>query len=158
MSGGSGVHTGLAVAVAHARRQRDAALAVLSQARAQQNGAQGQLDQLQMYASETETRWASQARIAASPELMHHHYQFMGRLYQALEMQRAVIGQHVQRVEGCMGAVRATELRLCSLQKVVQKQAADTARLVARREQKEVDEFAARQTQRLALSRSEGAP
>ena len=115
-----------------------------------------QLDQLEMYAGETEARWTSQARIAATPELMHHHYQFMARLYQALDMQRAVMLQHAQRVETAIRSLRATELRLGSLQKVAAAHLAEAARSAARREQKEVDEFAAQQMRRLALARLEG--
>ncbi len=147
---------GLQVAIELAARNRDAAAAALSQARAQQNGAQAQLEQLEMYAGETETRWTSQARIKATPELMHHHYQFMGRLYQALDMQRGVLQQHERRVLGCIGGLRETELRLVSLQKVVAKHRSDAARVQARRDQKEVDEFAAQQMRRLALARQEG--
>ena len=148
--------SGLRVAIDLATRQRDAALGVLAQARAQQNGAQQQLDQLEMYAGETEARWTSQARIAATPELMHHHYQFMARLYQALDMQRAVMLQHAQRVETAIRSLRTTELRLGSLQKVAAAHLAEAARSAARREQKEVDEFAAQQMRRLALARLEG--
>lgn len=148
--------SGLQVAIELATRRRDAAAAQLSQARAQHNGAQAQLDQLHVYAGETEARWAAQARVNASPELMHHHYQFMGRLYQALDMQRGVVQQHERRVLGCIAGLREAELRLGSLQKVVARQHSEAIRQEARRDQKDADEFASQQLRRMALARQEG--
>ena len=146
------LHGGLQVAIDLATRQRDLAAAQLSQARSAERGAQEQLDQLQTYAAEAESRWTLQAQVQASPELMQHHYQFMARLYQTVEMQRGVMAQHTRQLTACALRLRDTELRLGSLKKVVARKLLDTQRLQARRDQKDVDEFAAVQTRRQAAS------
>ena len=81
----------LGVAIDVASRKRDAASQVLGQAQQRQIAAQNQLNQLETYANETESRWASQAQICALPELMRHHYQFMERLNQAIQMQKQIL-------------------------------------------------------------------
>ncbi|KQM69697.1 flagellar export protein FliJ [Xylophilus sp. Leaf220] len=146
------LHGGLQVAIDLATRQRDQAAAQLSQARSAERGAQEQLDQLQTYAAEAESRWTLQAQVQASPELMQHHYQFMARLYQTVEMQRGVMAQHARQMNACALRLRDTELRLGSLQKVVARKHLEAERLQARRDQKDVDEFAAVQMRRLAAA------
>ena len=148
--------SGLRVAIALAERRRDAAAAELARVRAGARAAQGQLDQLQGYAGETEGRWTQQAQVLATPELLQHHYQFMTRLYQALEMQRGVMQQHERHVELHITRLREAELRLGSLQKVVARKLLDAQRQTLRREQKDVDEFAALQSRRNAAHAWEG--
>jgi len=141
---------GLRVAIEMVTRQRDAAAVALAQARDSQGMAQGQLDQLQQYAQESESRWTQQAQIRATPELMQHHYQFMARLYHTVDLQNGVMEQHARQVQARVAQLREAELRLASLSQVVARKASQQARLQQRREQKEVDEFAARQSLRHA--------
>ncbi len=149
-------NNGLRVAIELAERRRDAAAAELARVRAAAQAAQGQFEQLQGYAGETEARWTQQAQVRAMPELMQHHYQFMARLHQAIDMQRNVLQQHGRKVEQHIVQLRETELRLGSLQKVVARQQLDAQRLALRREQKEIDEFAALQSRRNAANAWEG--
>ncbi|XAH23032.1 flagellar FliJ family protein [Xylophilus sp. GW821-FHT01B05] len=146
----AGAQGGLRVAMEMITRQRDAAAVALAQARDSQGAAQGQLDQLQQYAQESEARWTQQAQIRATPELMQHHYQFMARLYHTVELQNSVMAQHARQVQARIDQLREAELRLASLSQVVARKARELARLQQRREQKEVDEFATRQSLRHA--------
>ncbi|WP_298207786.1 flagellar export protein FliJ [Acidovorax sp.] len=135
----------LAVAVDVALRKRDAARKVLQDALAAQQAARAQLDQLEDYARETESRWGMKADTAMQPEVMYHHYQFMNRLGHAASIQTGVVGDQAGRVEGAQRALLEAELRLTSLRKVVDKRRQDQELQQMRREQKQTDERAAMQ-------------
>jgi len=147
---------GMQIAADMARRKRDAAAADLNRGRAAERAAQGQFDQLASYAQDTESRWTEQARVLAAPELMSHHYAFMGRLHHAIGLQRDVLAQHARQIALLTGRVREAELRLSSLQMVLDRQRLDAARLLARREQKQTDETAAMLFRRTAAAAMEG--
>ena len=142
---------GLELALSQALERRDAAARVVAQARQGWMAARAQLDQLETYASECTDRWAAK-QVGCQPEIMRHHYQFMARLYQTVEMQRGVMAQHARQMNACALRLRDTELRLGSLQKVVARKHLEAERLQARRDQKDVDEFAAVQMRRLAAA------
>lgn len=140
--------TALAVAVDLAERRRDAARQRLAQALAQQQSAQGQLDQLQGYASDTNIRWGLQENTHRKPEILAHHYQFMDRLAHAIGLQADVMAQHARRIDEHRRQLLEAELRVTSLRKVVAQRAHETQRAQQRREQKQTDETAALQHRR----------
>ena len=135
----------LAVAVDVASRKRDAARKVLQDALAAQQAARAQLDQLEDYARETESRWGMKADTAMQPEVMYHDYQVMNRLGHAASMQTGVVGDQAGRVESAQRALLEAELRLTSLRKVVDKRRHDLELQQMRRDQKQTDERAALQ-------------
>lgn len=135
----------LAVAVDVASRKRDAARKVLQDALAAQQAARAQLDQLEDYARETESRWGVKADTAMQPEVMYHHYQFMNRLGHAASIQTGVVSDQAGRVESAQRALLEAELRLTSLRKVVDKRRHDLELQQMRRDQKQTDERAALQ-------------
>lgn len=108
--------------------------------------AQDQMAQLETYAAETESRWTAAAQISTTPELMRHHYQFMARLQHAIGLQKDVLENESRKVVAANRRVLEAEFRLISLKQVLKKKQADMAILHARREQKQMDEFAAMQT------------
>lgn len=114
--------------------------------------AQDQMAQLQTYAAETEAKWATAAQVSTTPELMRHHYQFMDRLHHAIGLQVGVIESTSQKVEAAKRVLLEAEIRLSGLKQILKKKQAEMALLQARREQKQMDEFAA-----LAGGRSERA-
>lgn len=105
--------------------------------------AQDQMTQLQVYAGETESRWAAAAQISTTPELMRHHYQFMERLHHAIGLQNGVLENSSRKVEAAKRQVLEAEFRLTSLQQILKKKQASLALQQTRREQKQTDEFAA---------------
>ncbi len=107
--------------------------------------AQDQMQQLENYAAETESKWTLAAQIRATPELMRHHYQFMDRLHHAIGLQKGVLGGLFDQVESARKSLLEAEFRLTSLKQVLKKKQADIAVLQVRREQKQMDEFAALQ-------------
>lgn len=135
----------LTVAVEAAERQRDQARQALLNTRRAQMAAQAQLDQLQGYANETESRWGMRANAAVAPEVMFHHYQFMDRLGHAIGLQTAVVQDHERRVSIAQNKLLATELRVTSLKKLIDKRRHELQQAQTRREQKQTDERAALQ-------------
>ena len=133
----------LKVAVEVATRQRDAARQALQDTLRIQQAGQAQLDQLASYAQETQPRWGLNAGTVVQPEVMFHHYQFMDRLEHAIGLQTGAVGEQAQRVERARRALLDTELRLASLQKVVERKQHEQAVAQMRREQKQTDERAA---------------
>lgn len=138
----------LIVAVEIASRKRDEARQALREAQAVQQAAQAQLSQLQDYARETEQRWGMQAGTTVKPEVMFHHYQFMGRLDHAAGLQTSVVGDQAARVEQAQRTLMETELRLASLRKVLEARRLELERAQARMDQKQTDERAAMQYSR----------
>lgn len=133
----------LMVAVDAAARQRDAAFRALQDAERAQQAAQEQLRQLETYADETQARWGMRADAIVQPEVMFHHYQFMGRLGHAAGLQTGVVGDQAERAESARRSLLEADLRLVSLRKVVEKRQRDQALLRSRHEQKQTDERAA---------------
>ncbi|APW36647.1 flagellar export protein FliJ [Rhodoferax koreense] len=133
----------LGVAIDVASRKRDAASQALGQAQQRQIAAQNQLTQLETYANETEARWASQAQVCALPELMRHHYQFMERLNQAVQMQKQILAEQTHWVEVARKGLLDADIRVATLRQVLTNKQKEADRLHNRREQKQMDEFAA---------------
>ncbi|GAB3488047.1 flagellar export protein FliJ [Curvibacter fontanus] len=132
----------LALAIEVATRARDQADQALMQARRAVQQAQGQLDQLESYAADTESRWATAAAVTISAELMHHHQHFLQRLHQATGMQGGVIVDLQLQAETARQRCVKEEVRLAALQQLVKKKLGARAQLEARREQKQMDELA----------------
>jgi flagellar FliJ protein len=146
----SGVKSVL-LAIHVATLRRDQASAILTQMQQSQAQAQGQMAQLQAYADETQTRWTTAAQTSMTTELLRHHYQFMDRLHQAIGMQQGVLEQVATKVERARAFWLETEVRLTGLNQVLKQKQAELALAQVRREQKQMDEFAAMQSRRLAL-------
>ena len=110
----------LNVAIEAAERKRDAARTAMQERQRAQQAAQAQMDQLQGYVLEMQARWGAQEGLAVQPEVMHHQYQFMERLQHAIGLQTRVVADQDIRLETSRQALLAAELRVTSLQKVVQ--------------------------------------
>ena len=132
----------LSIAVEVASRKRDDARKVLQDTLAAEQAARAQLDQLEDYARETESRWGMKADTAMQPEVMYHHYQFIGKLEHAIGLQSGVVQEQARRVEQARQALLQAELRLTSLRKVVERKQHELAIAQMRREQKQTDERA----------------
>jgi flagellar protein FliJ len=138
----------LQLAIDLAVAKRDQALADLQKLRKSHAFANSQMAQLEQYAVETEQRWTRNAQVSTTPELLHHHYQFMARLQQAISMQTTVISGSRRTVQLAERRMLQAEFRLASLKLVLTHRMAEVDKLKARQEQKLTDEFAAMQTLR----------
>jgi flagellar FliJ protein len=132
----------LRLAIEVATRARDQADQAWVQARRAVTQAQAQLDQLQSYAADTESRWATAAAVTVSAELMSHHHHFMIRLRQAIGLQEGVIMDLERQADGARQRRVQQEIRLKALQQLLEKKHAAWVQRQARLEQKQTDELA----------------
>jgi len=133
------------IAIDAATRKRDAAQMNLVQVERNRVFAQGQMDQLTNYAAETEARWMISAQISANPELLRHHYQFMDRLRKAIDLQQTVLQDVDNQIDDARRHLTGLEIRLRSLELMLEKNQTVLKSKQARREQIQMDEFAALQ-------------
>ncbi len=138
----------LLLAIDLATSRRDQAQAQLQKNLHAEAFAQDQMHQLQQYAQETEQRWMQSAQVSAAPEMLHHHYQFMSRLNQAIQLQDGVLTSNRQRVEAARQVLLSAEFRLASFKQVLATRQAAVTKAHQRQEQKQMDEFASQQSQR----------
>lgn len=133
------------LAIELATRNRDELAKVV--ARVEQNLMFGhnQMAQLEGYAAETDSRWIGSASRQLSQELIHHHYQFMDRLQQAIALQSGNIANTERQLEQAKGNLMRAELRLSGLNQVLKSRQAVIVCTERRREQRQTDEFAAMQ-------------
>lgn len=135
----------LMLAIEMAARKRDEARQALRERQRAFEAAQSQMEQLQNYVQEMQQRWAPQEGAELKLEVMYHHEQFMARLQHAIGLQTRVVQDQAIRLEAAQKALMATELRLTSLNKVVETRRRDINLAQMRREQKQTDERAALQ-------------
>lgn len=140
------------LAIELATRQRDELARALARAEKTMQFAKNQMHQLEGYATETDARWLRPTPDGRTTELLRHHYQFMGRLQQAIGLQSGVMSNSDQQVEKAKQLLLQAECRLAGLNQVLKSRQADLQRLEARREQRQTDEFAAMQFARKQLT------
>lgn len=135
----------LNVAIDLATTKRDEARQALIDRQKAYQAAQAQMQQLQAYEQELQQRWGASEGGSFNPEVMYHYRQFTERLRHAIGLQTKVIRDQSIRLEAAQKALMAAELRLSSLQKVVQARIRSIELAQMRREQKQTDERAALQ-------------
>ena len=135
---------GLTVAVELATRKRDEAGQALAQVLRRHDHALQQLDQLSSYAADTQGRWSVSAQTHTSPQIVGHYYQFMARLDPTIALQQGVIDEAHRQCQAARKVLMDAEVVLAGLKHLLEKRRQEHARLAARREQKQTDEFASR--------------
>ena len=139
------------LAVDMATRVRDDAGKLLLRAQRKWRAALDQIEQLESYAADTESKWSVTAQVCAVPEIVRNYYQFMGRLQQAIDLQRGVIADLQREIAAAKVALLDAEIRIASLNKLLSKKQTVIERRQAVRDQRQLDEFAAMQHRRLRL-------
>lgn len=130
--------------LAHAERERDAALAALRGSQIEQRNAQAQADQLQRYRRDYEQRWNSEFSRGGGIAIVHCYQGFVTRLTQAIEQQTHVAAVAAQRMAQAETAWRECELRVASVGKLIGRRNLTLRDQDNRREQKLQDDQAAR--------------
>ena len=125
-----------------AERRRDVALAALAQLQREMQVAQDQMDQLENYALEAQTRWQARTAAGVDAALLHHHRQFMAKIEHAIEFQRGVLRSREDMIEQHQDQVRVAERDLAGLRKFTERKLQAQAQVQQRREQKQTDELA----------------
>lgn len=146
----------IALAIEVATRKRDQAGKYLMQAQRACTFAQNQLDQLESYAADSQARWTASAQVSVTAGLLQHHYQFMERLRHAIALQLSVIADLDFQQEAAKKRALDAEFRLAGLRKVMKKKQEEIVLKMNRREQKQMDEFAAMQFARTASRAASG--
>ena len=139
------------LAVDMATRVRDDAGKLLLRAQRKWRAALDQIEQLESYAADTESKWSVTSQVCAVPEIVRNYYQFMGRLQQAIDLQRGVIADLQREIAAAKVALLDAEIRIASLNKLLSKKQTVIERRQAVRDQRQLDEFAAMQHRRLRL-------
>ncbi len=133
----------LQLAIEQATRQRDEQARLHAQAQRTLHYAQGQLEQLQSYSSDTDARWVAGKAHNLSVEMVKHHYQFTDRLQNAVHLQQGVIANLERQLAAAHKRLLQAEYRLAGIQQVLKSRLAAQALVQQRREQRATDEFAA---------------
>jgi flagellar protein FliJ len=143
------------LAIEQATRQRDELAKAFLQAQRNKTAAQDQLGQLEGYAHETDARLlGSGGSMGLSAGLIHNHYQFMERLQHAIGIQSSSINNLDWKLDHAHKALLQAEFRLAGLKQWLKKQLDAAEVIQRRRDQRQMDEFAALQysrTHRVAL-------
>ena len=127
--------------LSHTERERDAARAAAHRAAEAHRRARVQAEQLRVYRDEQDARYARQG---GAIDIVRCYRSFADRLGQAIEQQERVALNAARASAQADAALRALELRVASVGKLLERRRTD-ARLVAdRRSQKAADEFASR--------------
>ena len=131
--------------LAHAERERDAALAALRGCQIEQRNAQAQADQLQRYRRDYEQRWnRSFADGGGGIAIVQCYQGFMERLGAAIDAQQRVVAMSAQRLANAQLHWQQLEIRVASVRKLIDRRDTEARSEEARREQKQLDEHAMR--------------
>ena len=132
--------------LSHSERERDFARAEAHRAADVHRRARLQAEQLRGYRADHEARFG--ARFA-SPEggaidIVQCYQGFVGRLGAAIEQQERVVEHAARHGVQTDAALRALELRVSSVKKLIERRCAQTRAAADRHGQKASDEFASR--------------
>lgn len=141
-------HSSMQVAIELATRQRDQRARELAQALGSLQHAQGQIGQLQGYASETDARWLARGPGGVDSVVMQNHYQFMDKLQEAIQIQTRVVVDAEQSLAVRRQALLEADQRLATWKEVLARMQAEQRARQARTEQKQSDELATQQFER----------
>lgn len=132
----------LELAVEVQTRQRDALVARLFEARNALEAARQQHQQLDQYAGDTRSAWATTGALHGTQRLQHQTG-FVGKLEAAIDFQMQVIERHQATVDGLAADLVRAGQRLAALQAVVAQEEARHQKVLDRRAQRQADELAA---------------
>lgn len=125
-------------------QERDAALRQHQRAQADHEAAVAQAEQLVQYRREYEQRWGQRFASAGHMELVHSYHGFMTRLTQAVEHQERAVASASAMVERTRQTLVEHETRVASVRKLIERRVQELQRQTERREQRQLDELAAR--------------
>lgn len=130
--------------LAHAERERDAALAAMRQRQIEQRNAQAQADQLHAYRRDYEQRWSREFSRSGGIAIVQCYQGFVTRLGEAIAQQTRVAQLAAQRLAQAEAAWRESELRVASIGKLIGRRNLALRAQESRREQKLQDDQATR--------------
>jgi flagellar protein FliJ len=130
--------------LAQTEAERDMVRAQHQRAQATHQAAQAQAAQLVEYRREYEQRWGERFSTAGRIELVQSYHGFMTRLTQAVEHQARAADQASVQLDRAGEALVQQEMRVASVRKLIERRVQELQRVGERREQRQLDELAAR--------------
>jgi len=134
------------------QKRRDEQMAAVRNAVANAEAQQQQADGLTGYRSEYCRKWSAQFQQAASIEILRSYQGFLSRLDQAIVQQQSVLEHAHRMVEAQRQRLIEREIRVKTVQRLIERREAMLAKAADRRDQKNLDELA----QRLLTGRAGG--
>ena len=133
------------------QKRRDEQMAAVRNAVANAEAQQQQADGLTGYRSEYCRKWSAQFQQAASIEILRSYQGFLSRLDQAIVQQQSVLEHAHRMVEAQRQRLIEREIRVKTVQRLIERREAMLAKVADRRDQKNLDELA----QRLSSARAQ---
>ncbi|MCW5654304.1 flagellar export protein FliJ [Hydrogenophaga sp.] len=141
-----------------AEKRRDEALGALAQMQREMQVAQDQMNQLEAYAQESQSRWAARSSVGVDTALLMHHRQFMAKIDHAIAFQRGVLSERQTMIDRAQDQVHAAERDLAGLRKFTERKLQALQHKAQRQDQKRTDEMALNIHLRQALARNQAQP
>jgi len=132
------------------QKRRDEQMANVRTAVANAEAQQQQADGLGTYRTEYCRKWSAQFQQAASIEILRSYQGFLSRLDQAITQQQSVLEHAHRMVEAHRQRLVEREIRVATVERLIERREAMLAKVADRRDQKNLDELA----QRLATART----
>lgn len=126
------------------QKRRDDQMAVVRNAVANAEAQQQQADGLSGYRTEYCQKWSAQFQRAATIEILRSYHGFLSRLDQAITQQQSVVEHARRMVEVQRQRLVEREVRVATVERLIQRREAMLAKIADRRDQKNLDEMAAR--------------
>jgi len=133
------------------QKRRDEQMANVRNAVANAEAQQQQADGLVAYRTEYCRKWSAQFQQAATIEILRSYQGFLSRLDQAIAQQQSVLEHAHRMVEAHRQRLVEREIRVATVERLIQRREAMLAKVADRRDQKNLDELA----QRLATTRAQ---
>jgi flagellar FliJ protein len=134
----------LQVLLEREQKRRDDVQAQLRAALQNVQTQQQQAEGLTTYRSEYCQKWSGQFQQAASMEILRSYHGFLSRLDQAITQQQNVIAHAERQVDAVRQRLIEREIRVATVERLMQRRRALLARADDRRDQKNMDELAQR--------------
>jgi flagellar FliJ protein len=134
----------LQVLLEREQKRRDDVQAQLRAALQNVQTQQQQAEGLTTYRGEYCQKWSGQFQQAASMEILRSYHGFLSRLDQAITQQQNVIAHAERQVEAVRQRLIEREIRVATVERLMQRRRALLARADDRRDQKNMDELAQR--------------
>jgi flagellar FliJ protein len=132
------------------QKRRDEQMAAVRNAVANAEAQQQQADGLGTYRTEYCRKWSAQFQQAATMEILRSYQGFLSRLDQAITQQQSVLEHAHRMVEAHRQRLVEREIRVKTVERLIERREAMLAKVADRRDQKNLDELA----QRLANARA----
>jgi flagellar FliJ protein len=126
------------------KEKRDAALMEWRDAEARALAAREQAEGLVTYRADYRKRWAAQFAQRAPIEILHCYQGFVDRLEQAIGAQQGIVDQAAHRAQAARQRLQHREMKVATVQRLIERRLQAAALKQSRRDQKTVDEAAQR--------------